>query len=111
MSDSTEQKAMSLWQKPQVQALVQHALGSSGVIGIGLVKLCHWAGVPAPDLGTVSEFAMAGVPLVGSAAFSWWHNHPNNLAARVIRQINGDAVSSDAKKAVAEAVKTTKEGP
>lgn len=108
MSGPNEQQAASFWRRPQVQALVQHALGSSGLIGIGIVKFCHWANLPAPDLGTITEFVMAGIPLVGSAAFSWWHDHPNNLVARAVRHINGDEVSPAVKSAAATAIEQSK---
>lgn len=101
---NTEQTVLSWWQKPQMQSIIQTACGSSGLIGAGLMKFCHWLGWPVPDVGATTMFVSAAVPYLIQGVFSWWHNHPNNLARRLIKQLNGDGVSAATKTAIATAL-------
>ncbi len=101
---STEQVALAWWQKPQMQSLLQTACGSSGLIGAGVIKVCHHFGLPVPDVSTTEMFASAAVTFGIKGLFDWWHNHPNNLARRLIKQLNGDGVSAESKAAIATAL-------
>lgn len=101
---NTEQVALSWWQKPQVQSLIQSACGSSGLIGAALMKICHHYGLPVPDVGVTTMFVSGAITLLIQGTFSWWHDHPNNLARRLIRQLNGDGISQDQKTAIATAL-------
>jgi hypothetical protein len=105
MADNADQVVMAWWQKPQVQAIAIKALGASGVIVMGITKgldaAFGWNVAP----GEVSTDLMIAVPLLAEGAFSWWHNHPDNLIARAVKQINGNTVSPKAVAQVAAAVK------
>ncbi len=101
---STEQVALAWWQKPQVQSLIQSACGSSGLIGAGVLKVCHHYNLPVPDVSTTEMFVSAGITFGIKGIFDWWHNHPNNLARRLIKQLNGDGVSAESKAAIAESL-------
>lgn len=94
------------FQKPQVQALLWRACGASGFIGAFIVKVCHYYGLPVPDVDVTVLFVTGALTTAAEWTVAWYRNNPNNMIRKLVLQINGTAITQETKAAVAEATAT-----